>query len=659
MNPAEVQAAASPGDFSPETAKCLEQAQTWANGTDAPQTHAAHLALALLSDQQGFLPPLLKELFNQLEAASVVDSLHDWLKYEFEDGAEEAPEEPPLADSARAVLARAATLAGEWGQPQIAPTAIACALCEQPDEFIVKAFADAGVTRAGLEKLAAWLAQGAQSNKIAAALPSLFQDGQLDFAIFGPVAQIALRMLAQLCAASPDRLLRDIDLIHCLLSQSDSLLAESLHLKGVNVAKVRQRLGMMVGNPAAGQAASRPAAGIMEDQMSRLLRGVFQRARELASREGCSLISESHLARAHMARVAENSANLYGQLGIDTVSLRHYLTRYVVDRGKVETAQPSEMVEDIEGYLRRRVINQDSAVQRVLPVLKRMRHGLSRPGKPLGVFMFLGATGVGKTELARAIADVVFGDKPGVKDPYLIRLDCGNFANEDAIFQMIGAPQMYKGYKEGQLTNALRDKPRAIILFDEAEKARSKVWQSLLPLFAEGLVREPDGTEYDATGCIIVLTSNLGYDKAMEKFDLWQMSLVEREKVQPEMEEFVWQQIRSYFSPEFLGRFGQNNVIFFNHFDLPSYEALASLQISKLIQEMQERFEIRVADSEVIKHLARLAWPQRAEGARPVERLINEHLVNQILAALDQTPERRKFSFIFLEGTGEIVLESQ
>src|SRR5262249_6995333 len=111
--------------------------------------------------------------------------------------------------------------------------------------------------------------------------------------------------------------------------------------------------------------------------------------------------------------------------------------------------------------------------------------------------------------------------------------------------------------------------------------------------------------------------------------------------------------------PEFLGRFGQDNVIFFNHFDLPSYEALTSLQINKLIQELEGRFEVEVSDTKVIKHLAALAWQQRADGARPVERLITEHLMNQILGALDQPPECAKFSFVFLEGTGEIVLESQ
>ena len=259
----------------------------------------------------------------------------------------------------------------------------------------------------------------------------------------------------------------------------------------------------------------------------------------------------------------------------------------------------------------------------------------------MGVFLFLGATGVGKTELARAIADIAFGTKPGSKDSHLILINCGALKEGRDIVQLLGAPQGLKGYKEGALTNGLRDKGnRCVILFDEVEKAHPEVWQSLLQLFDEGVVIEADGTQYDATGCVLVATSNLGYKEAIAKFNLFERPASELRQLQPKVEDFIWKQVVEYFSPEFRGRFGRENVIFFNHFTREAYLSMMQSQGAALKEEMAKR-DIRIEiDPAVYEALAKLAWGKRTEGARPVRRLITTHIRDRIVEARVEDPEQ-------------------
>jgi ATP-dependent Clp protease ATP-binding subunit ClpA len=445
--------------------------------------------------------------------------------------------------------------------------------------------------------------------------------------------------------------------LYCLINQGDSLLAETLHLQGGDLRSIRGQLEFMVGN----QAALKPVAELEEAQMSRLLAGVLKRAQVLAESEHCTLVSESHLIRAHLERVAASTPNLYEKLGVNTVSLKQYLTRHKVDRPKVEPKKPAGLIEDIGGYLRARVINQEQAVSTVIPALEAMRVGFNKPGQLMGVFLFLGPTGVGKTELARAIADIAFEPKPGVRDAYLIKLDCGRLREPRDIVQLLGAAQGLVGYKEGRLTNGLRDKPRAVILFDEAEKADPSIWQSLLTFFDEGVVHEADGTEYDATGCILVATSNLGYSCFSRQYCTFMPAQCRTLQSPPaSLPEFINSCVNSYFSPEFLGRFGRENLIFFNHFDEQSYHAIVRLQVQRLIAEMAERgLEVEVTAPAIFDYLTAQALQRSEEGARPVRRLVEQHLRHPIVSARGRTPNRTRFVFTFLEGSGEIVLEDE
>jgi len=317
-------------------------------------------------------------------------------------------------------------------------------------------------------------------------------------------------------------------------------------------------------------------------------------------------------------------------------------------------SRKAESVEDVESYLNARVINQAHAVRLLVPAVKRMRMGMNEPGRLIGTFLFLGPSGVGKTEMAKAVADAAFGPKLGVVDPFMIRVDCGKLTESRDIVQLLGAPQGLVGYKEGTLTNGLRDKGgRCVIVFDEVEKADPHIWQSLLTFFDEGIVTEADGTRHDATGCILVATSNLGYKDAISAFRLFDIAQEDALALRPQVEEFVWSKVSNYFSPEFLGRFGKENVVLFNHFGESDYRVIIGNQVTALEAEMEGRGIECTVEEPILDKLVEFAWARRSEGARTVRRLITAYLRDQIVDGLGVDPQRTVFHFCVKED-GEI-----
>jgi ATP-dependent Clp protease ATP-binding subunit ClpA len=480
-----------------------------------------------------------------------------------------------------------------------------------------------------------------------------FVDGGLAWDAFGPLAAAAWRTLIPIAA---ERTLLDSDLVWAFLSLPDSHLTEALHVAGAPLPMLRRALRPQT---QAAETSAAVATSIPRERVGKLLCRVIAAASALAQRERQPVIGESQLLRAHIDLVSAGSGNVYERFGIDGRSLQASLSHKKTDAEPGGTSAPAggDPGADIEGYLRGRVINQEHAVARAARALRRMRSGLGEPGQVLGKFLFLGATGVGKTELARAMADIAFGIKPGEKDACMIRLDCGNFTDRRDIVQLIGASQGLVGYKEGQLTNGLRARPHAVILFDEAEKADKGIWQSLLPLFDEGIVREADGTVYDATNCLMIATSNKGYEEAIAKHDVFRRNWAD---VRADVEQSVWEALPTYFSREFLGRFGRENVIFFEHFTRDSYARIVDLQIRGLQEEMTRRgIELTFDNPKTVGELlADLAWESRAEGARPVRRLITERLRDRMIAVRAEDPTRTRFRFVCRPGASDVALES-
>ena len=267
----------------------------------------------------------------------------------------------------------------------------------------------------------------------------------------------------------------------------------------------------------------------------------------------------------------------------------------------------------MEERLHRRVVGQDEAVGLVADAIRRSRAGLSDPSRPYGSFLFLGPTGVGKTELTRALADFLFDS-----DEHMIRIDMSEFMEKHSVARLIGAPPGYVGYEEGgYLTEAVRRKPYSVILLDEVEKAHPDVFNVLLQVLDDGRLTDGQGRTVDFRNTVIVMTSNLGSQHIQSMVG----------KPYDAIKEVVWDEIKLHFRPEFLNRIDE--VVVFHALQNRHIEKIAEIQIERLarrleIQEMQ--LEITPA---ALAELARSGFDP-VFGARPLKRAIQQQLENPI-----------------------------
>jgi ATP-dependent Clp protease ATP-binding subunit ClpB len=270
----------------------------------------------------------------------------------------------------------------------------------------------------------------------------------------------------------------------------------------------------------------------------------------------------------------------------------------------------------MEEELKKRVVGQDLAIEAVANAVRRSRAGLGDPNRPIGSFLFLGPTGVGKTEVARALADFLFDDERA-----MIRLDMSEYMEKHAVARLIGAPPGYVGYEEGgQLTEPVRRRPYSVVLFDEVEKAHADVWNVLLQVLDDGRLTDGQGRTVDFKNTVIVLTSNIGsaHIKAIE----------EKPGLEPEarrelIRHAVIDEARLVFRPEFLNRLDE--IVVFNRLDKSQIRQIVNIQLG--------RFETRLARRELTLEmtdrakdlLAEVGWDPQY-GARPLKRAIQKNL---------------------------------
>jgi ATP-dependent Clp protease ATP-binding subunit ClpB len=285
----------------------------------------------------------------------------------------------------------------------------------------------------------------------------------------------------------------------------------------------------------------------------------------------------------------------------------------------------------MEERLHKRVVGQDEAIQAVANAIRRARAGLQDPNRPLGSFMFLGPTGVGKTELARALAEFLFDDEQA-----MIRIDMSEYQERHTVSRMIGAPPGYVGYEEaGQLTEAVRRRPYSVILFDEIEKAHPEVLNVLLQLLDDGRLTDGKGRTVDFKNTVVIMTSNLG-----SHFMAGEMNEGVRRQ--------VTEALRDHFRPEFLNRIDE--IIFFHPLDREDLKKIIDIQIAGLVKRLEERkIHVQLTDAAKEK-LAREGYDP-VYGARPLKRAI-QRLVLDPLAL-------RVLEGDFLEGDTVIVDEDR
>ena len=276
---------------------------------------------------------------------------------------------------------------------------------------------------------------------------------------------------------------------------------------------------------------------------------------------------------------------------------------------------------ELEKVLHKRVVGQNEAVQVVSDAIRRNRSGLSDPNRPLGSFMFIGPTGVGKTELAKTLADFLFNDEKS-----LTRIDMSEYMEKFSVTRLIGSPPGYVGYDEGgQLTEAVRRRPYSVILFDEVEKAHPDVFNVLLQVLDDGRLTDGQGRVVDFKNTIIIMTSNLGSDLILE--DSENASENADSSISPETKEKISALLKSNFRPEFLNRIDE--IVMFRRLSKDCIGGIVSLQISRVEQRLEEKRIYLDFDKSALDFLSEKGYDS-AFGARPVKRAIQTWVENPL-----------------------------
>ncbi len=269
----------------------------------------------------------------------------------------------------------------------------------------------------------------------------------------------------------------------------------------------------------------------------------------------------------------------------------------------------SEKLLNMESYLQKEVVGQDEALSKISHAVQMHRTGLTDPNRPIGSFLFLGPTGVGKTEVARKLADFLFHDERKI-----IRIDMSEYMEKHAVARLIGAPPGYIGYEEGgQLTEQVRRNPYSVILFDEIEKAHPDVFNIFLQILDEGHLTDGQGRQVSFKNCIIIMTSNVGSHL-----------ILQANKIDETVKEAVNKELFSLFKPEFLNRI--DAIVFFNSLQQDQIIAIAKVHIDRLIKRLKDKHISLTVSQNVERYLAEKGYVKEF-GARPLKRAIQDYLM--------------------------------
>ena len=289
----------------------------------------------------------------------------------------------------------------------------------------------------------------------------------------------------------------------------------------------------------------------------------------------------------------------------------------------------------IEEELKKRIVGQDEAVQKISDTIKRSRAGIADPARPIGSFIFLGPTGVGKTELTKALAEFLFND-----DKALIRVDMSEFMEKHSVSRLIGAPPGYVGHEEGGgLTELVRHRPYSVILFDEIEKAHPEVFNILLQVLDNGRLTDSKGRTVNFRNAVIIMTSNIGaqYIQRMEHMGFNASEGGEKTKEEidqagyKEVKGKVMESLRDYFRPEFLNRV--DDIILFDILSKEAIEKIVNIQVAAVVDRLRTKDINLVVSPEVSAYLAKEGYnPQY--GARPLKRLIQNKILTPVASLM-------------------------
>lgn len=292
------------------------------------------------------------------------------------------------------------------------------------------------------------------------------------------------------------------------------------------------------------------------------------------------------------------------------------------------TEKESKKLERLESKLHKRVVGQEEAVTAVSRAIKRSRVGLKDPKRPMGSFLFLGPTGVGKTELSKALADIVFGSEDA-----LIRVDMSEYMEKHSVSKMIGSPPGYVGFEEGgQLSEKVRTNPYSVVLFDEIEKAHSDVFNILLQVLDDGHITDSQGRKVDFKNTIIIMTSNTGAQGIVDPKQLGFVTVSDETKEHEKMKSNVMDELKRTFKPEFLNRI--DDIIVFHALSEANVKGITGLMLKELKNRVQTQMDIELKFTDHAKKYIFGKGYDKKYGARPLKRAIQTYVEDVLAEAM-------------------------
>jgi len=320
-------------------------------------------------------------------------------------------------------------------------------------------------------------------------------------------------------------------------------------------------------------------------------------------------------AQAKLAQVQKTSKMLHEEVTADEIA--EVVSKWTgIPVSKMLESEKQKLLK-LEDHLHQRIVGQNEAVKAVSDAVRRARSGLQDPNRPTGSFIFLGPTGVGKTELARALANFLFDDEEA-----LVRIDMSEYMEKHAVARLIGAPPGYVGYEEGgQLTEAVRRRPYSVVLFDEIEKAHQDVFNILLQLLDDGRLTDSQGRTVDFRNTVIIMTSNIASHLILE--------MSEGDEVG--VEDAVMNELRKQFRPEFLNRI--DDIVMFKRLDKKQVRQIVGLQLNRMRKLLDEKKLTLKVSEKAIDAMAEEGYDPQL-GARPVKRVIQQKLQNALAMKL-------------------------